>query len=113
MAVLQIGAGGVGWVVAHKLAQYNDVFGDITLASRTVAKCDTIIESILRKNNLKDTTKRLTSAAVDADSVEELASLLKWFSDKYGVQIYLEPGERLLLKQRILWLPWLILLKMA
>ncbi|TGZ34783.1 Carboxynorspermidine synthase [Photobacterium damselae subsp. damselae] len=76
MAVLQIGAGGVGWVVAHKLAQYNDVFGDITLASRTVAKCDTIIESILRKNNLKDTTKRLTSAAVDADSVEALIALI-------------------------------------
>jgi len=76
MAGLQIGAGGVGWVVAHKLAQYNDVFGDITLASRTVAKCDTIIESILRKNNLKDTTKRLTSAAVDADSVEALIALI-------------------------------------
>jgi carboxynorspermidine synthase len=25
MAVLQIGAGGVGWVVAHKAAQNNDV----------------------------------------------------------------------------------------
>lgn len=40
MSILQIGAGGVGWVVAHKAAQNNDVLGDITLASRTIAKCE-------------------------------------------------------------------------
>ena len=40
MAILQIGAGGVGWVVAHKAAQNNDVLGDITIASRTVGKCE-------------------------------------------------------------------------
>ena len=40
MAVLQIGAGGVGWVVAHKAAQNNDVLGDITIASRTIGKCE-------------------------------------------------------------------------
>ena len=39
MAILQVGAGGVGWVVAHKLAQNNDVFGPITLASRSLGKC--------------------------------------------------------------------------
>ena len=59
MAILQIGAGGVGWVVAHKAAQNNDVLGDITLASRTVSKCEKIIESITKKNNLKDTSKTL------------------------------------------------------
>ena len=37
MAILQIGAGGVGWVVAHKAAQNNEVLGDITIASRTIA----------------------------------------------------------------------------
>lgn len=40
MAILQIGAGGVGWVVAHKAAQNNEVLGDITIASRTIAKCE-------------------------------------------------------------------------
>lgn len=40
MSILQIGAGGVGWVVAHKAAQNNDVLGDITIASRSIAKCE-------------------------------------------------------------------------
>lgn len=33
--VLIIGAGGVGTVVAHKIAQNPDVFTEIVLASRT------------------------------------------------------------------------------
>ena len=37
--VLIIGAGGVGQVVAHKCAQLPEVFSEITLASRTEAKC--------------------------------------------------------------------------
>ena len=39
--VLIIGAGGVGTVVAHKVAN-DDVFTDIMLASRTKSKCDQI-----------------------------------------------------------------------
>lgn len=30
--------------------------------------------------------------------LEKLASLLKWFSDKHGVQVYLEPGEAVITK---------------
>ncbi|MEA2080579.1 MAG: saccharopine dehydrogenase NADP-binding domain-containing protein, partial [Pseudomonadota bacterium] len=44
--VLIIGAGGVANVVAHKCAQNNDILGDICIASRTLKKCDDIIESI-------------------------------------------------------------------
>jgi len=40
--VLIIGAGGVGQVVTHKCAQRRDIFSEITLASRTKSKCDTI-----------------------------------------------------------------------
>jgi len=40
--VLIIGAGGVGNVVVKKCAQNPDVFTDIMLASRTVAKCNKI-----------------------------------------------------------------------
>ena len=76
MAILQIGAGGVGWVIAHKAAQNNDVLGDITIASRTVNKCEAIIESIKKRNNLKDTSKKLESRSVDADSVEALVALI-------------------------------------
>lgn len=76
MSVLQIGAGGVGWVIAHKCAQNNDVFGDITIASRTIAKCEKIITSIKGRNNLKDTSKNITALTVDADSVEALVALI-------------------------------------
>ncbi|MCW8994960.1 MAG: saccharopine dehydrogenase family protein, partial [Psychromonas sp.] len=76
MSVLQIGAGGVGWVIAHKCAQNNDVFGDITIASRTVAKCEKIISSIKGRNNLKDSTKKLQAQQVDADNVEALVALI-------------------------------------
>ena len=41
--VLIIGAGGVGTVVAHKVAQNADVFTDIMIASRTKEKCDKIL----------------------------------------------------------------------
>ncbi len=77
MAILQIGAGGVGWVIAHKAAQNNNVLGDITIASRTVSKCEKIIESIQKKNNLKDPSKKLESRAVDADDVDALVALIK------------------------------------
>jgi shikimate 5-dehydrogenase len=42
--VLIIGAGGVAQVVAHKCAQNNDVLGDIHIASRTLAKCQSIVD---------------------------------------------------------------------
>jgi carboxynorspermidine synthase len=76
MSVLQIGAGGVGWVIAHKCAQNNDIFGDITIASRTVSKCEKIITSIKGRNNLKDTTKNISAVNVDADSIEDLVALI-------------------------------------
>jgi len=76
MSILQIGAGGVGWVVAHKAAQNNDTLGDITIASRTVTKCERIIKSIHGRNNLKDTTKKLTARAVNADDIDALVSLI-------------------------------------
>ncbi|MDD1794857.1 saccharopine dehydrogenase family protein [Enterovibrio sp. ZSDZ42] len=77
MAILQIGAGGVGWVIAHKAAQNNDVLGDITIASRTVVKCDAIIASIKGRNNLKDPSLKLESRAVDADDVDALVALIQ------------------------------------
>ena len=44
--VLIIGAGGVAHVAAHKAAMHNDVLGDICIASRTLSKCDAIIDSV-------------------------------------------------------------------
>ena len=48
--VLIIGAGGVGTVVAHKVAQNADVFTDIMIASRTKEKCDNIVKAIGNPN---------------------------------------------------------------
>jgi saccharopine dehydrogenase (NAD+, L-lysine-forming) len=66
---LIIGAGGVGRVVAHKCAMNADVFGEITLASRTKSKCDLIASEI--------EGVEIATAAVDADNVEELIALIK------------------------------------
>ena len=44
-----IGAGGVGTVVAHKVAQNADTFTDIMIASRTRSKCDAIVKIPMAK----------------------------------------------------------------
>ncbi|MFS1524074.1 saccharopine dehydrogenase family protein [Microbulbifer sp. 2304DJ12-6] len=66
--VLIIGAGGVGQVVAHKCAQVEEVFENITLASRTKRKCDKIAAKLPRK---------IDTAEVDADNVPELVKLIE------------------------------------
>ncbi len=75
--VLIIGAGGVGHVVAHKCAQNNDILGDICIASRKQYKCDRIIESIHRKDNMKDKSKRIYSRQIDAKNIPELIKLIE------------------------------------
>lgn len=68
--VLIIGAGGVGTVVVHKVAQNPDVFTDIVLASRTVSKCEVIAEDVKKRTGVT-----VKTAQVDADSVPELVKL--------------------------------------
>ena len=75
--VLIIGAGGVAHVAAHKCAQHNDILGHIGIASRKKEKCDHIIESIRRKGNLKDKSKKLFSCQVDAMDVPALVKLIQ------------------------------------
>ena len=77
MTILQIGAGGVGWVIAHKAAQNNDILGDIHIASRNINKCESIIQSIHKKNNLNDQTKKIIAHEVNADSLEALITLIE------------------------------------
>jgi len=69
---LIIGAGGVGNVVAFKCAMNSDTFGDITLASRTVSKCDAIAKNVLDKVGVQ-----LSTLTVDADSVTELVEVIE------------------------------------
>ena len=51
--VLQIGAGGVGGVVAHKMAMNRDVFHRIILSSRSIDKCK-IIACLLYTSDAAD-----------------------------------------------------------
>ncbi len=66
--ILIIGAGGVGRVVVHKCVQNLDTFKKITLASRTLSKCEQL---------QKEVDGKIDIAQVDADSVEELVELIQ------------------------------------
>lgn len=79
--VLIIGAGGVGTVVAHKVAQNPDVFTDILLASRTKSKCDAIADAI--------GGGRIKTARVDADNVQELIALMNDFKPELVINVAL------------------------
>ena len=79
--VLIIGAGGVGTVVAHKVAQNADVFTDIMIASRTKEKCDKIVEAIGNPN--------IKTAKVDADNVDELVALFNDFKPEMVINVAL------------------------
>jgi saccharopine dehydrogenase (NAD+, L-lysine-forming) len=69
---LIVGAGGVGNVVAFKCAMNEESFGEITLASRTIEKCNSIADNIQKKTGVK-----IATAQVDADNLEELISLFQ------------------------------------
>ena len=69
--VLVIGAGGVGSVAVHKMAMNANIFTHITLASRRVAKCDAIAESVKARTGVI-----IDTAEVDADDVEATAALI-------------------------------------
>ena len=66
-----IGVGGVGRVVAHKCSQAPNVFTSICLASRTIAKCETI-KSEIGDNDIK-------TAQINANSTEDVTDLISSF----------------------------------
>ena len=73
---LIIGAGGVSSVIMHKCCQNSEVFEEICIASRTKSKCDA-----LKQKLIGDKTK-VTTAQVDADSVEQLLTLIKEYQTR-------------------------------
>ena len=79
--VLIIGAGGVGTVVAHKVAKVPQVFTDILLASRTKSKCDAIAKAI--------GARKIKTAQVDADDVRQLVELFKSFKPEMVINVAL------------------------
>jgi saccharopine dehydrogenase (NAD+, L-lysine-forming) len=94
--VLLIGAGGVGSVVAHKCAMLPEVFGEITLASRTKSKCDAIAASVKTR-----TGRDIATAQVDADDPAQTAELIRKTGAKLVVNVAL-PYQDLTLMQACL-----------
>jgi saccharopine dehydrogenase (NAD+, L-lysine-forming) len=70
--VLVIGAGGVGSVGVHKMAMLPERFESITLASRTLKKCDLIADSVDARFG-----KRIQTAEIDADDSKATAALIE------------------------------------
>jgi saccharopine dehydrogenase-like NADP-dependent oxidoreductase len=75
--VLIIGAGGVAHVAAHKAAMHNDALGDICIASRTLAKAEGIVASVVERGHLKDPSGRLHARQLDALDVAATAALIR------------------------------------
>ena len=82
--VLIIGAGGVGGVVAHKAAMEKQVFSDVLLASRTVARCEKIAAEIQQLHG-----RKIRTAQVDADDVPQLTRLLRDYKPDVVINVAL------------------------
>ena len=70
--LLVIGCGGVAAVAIQKCCQNSEMFPELVLASRTVEKCDALVESLKGK-----TATVLSTAKVDADSIDEVVALIR------------------------------------
>ncbi len=82
--ILIIGAGGVSRVATVKCAMNIDTFEHITLASRTISKCESIRDDIKKNQGV-----HIDVASVNADSVEELVALIKKVSPKVVLNVAL------------------------
>ena len=82
--VLVIGAGGVSSVAVHKMGMNPGIFSDIHLASRTLAKCDVIAESVKAR-----TGEVVKTYAIDAEDVPALSALIAQIAPKLVVNLAL------------------------
>ncbi|MEC8566139.1 MAG: saccharopine dehydrogenase NADP-binding domain-containing protein, partial [Pseudomonadota bacterium] len=81
---LVIGAGGVGSVAVHKMAMCSDVFGDVLLASRRIAKCDDVAQSVTKRFGAK-----IETAELDADDTQKTVDLIARFKPDLVVNLAL------------------------
>lgn len=80
---LIIGAGGVASVVVHKCCQIPEVFEEICIASRTIAKCEAL------KNKLLGGPTKIRIAQVDADKTDEVIRLIEAFKPDVVINVAL------------------------
>lgn len=79
--VIIIGAGGVGTVVAHKMAKLPEIFKEILLASRNLSKCERIAKAV--------GGNRIQIVQIDANDFRQLVSLFKNFKPEIVVHVAL------------------------
>lgn len=85
--ILIIGAGGVGSVVAYKCAEAaikTGVFSDITIASRTLSRCEAICANVKKRLGYEIRPER-----VDADDIPRLCDLLRRLKPDIALNIAL------------------------
>ncbi|HET9628785.1 MAG TPA: saccharopine dehydrogenase family protein [Novosphingobium sp.] len=82
--VLVIGAGGVSSVAVHKMAMNRDIFGHVSLASRTKAKCDAIAASVKER-----TGQVIDTYQIDAEDVPALTALIRQIGPQLVVNLAL------------------------
>ena len=82
--ILIIGAGGVSTVATTKCAMNIDTFEKITLASRTISKCEAMAKSIKEKTGVS-----IDTASIDADNVPALIELINKLNPKVVLNVAL------------------------
>jgi len=82
--VLVIGAGGVSSVAVHKMAANRDIFGEISLASRTIAKCEAIAASVKQRHDA-----HIAVHQIDAEDVPALTQLIEQIEPELVVNLAL------------------------
>ncbi|SLN65448.1 saccharopine dehydrogenase family protein [Ruegeria meonggei] len=69
---LVVGAGGVSHAAVHKMAMNSDIFTEITLASRTKSKCDSIATAVKQRVGVD-----IATAELDAYKVADTVKLIR------------------------------------
>ncbi|MGM0520081.1 MAG: saccharopine dehydrogenase family protein [Campylobacterota bacterium] len=82
--ILIIGAGGVSRVATVKCAMNIDTFEKITIASRTVSKCEDIAKDIKQRVGVD-----IDTACVDADDVPQLVKLIEQVNPRVVLNVAL------------------------
>jgi saccharopine dehydrogenase-like NADP-dependent oxidoreductase len=90
--VLIIGAGGVASAAVHKCAMNSEILGDICIASRTISKCDALIEAFTRRRICMVSDSRLFARQVDATNKADVVDLIR----ETGSEIVLNLGSNFL-----------------
>lgn len=80
---LIIGCGGVASVAIQKCCQNPEIFEEIMIASRTVAKCNSL------KDKLKNKKTKISTAQVDADDKNQLIGLINEFKPNIVINLAL------------------------